>query len=42
MPGKVTASSRPNLHVLAISAVFNFAVGAALLLFVVCKRNDLW
>lgn len=24
MPEKVTATSRPNLHVLAISAVFNF------------------
>lgn len=41
MPGKATASSRPNLHVLAISAVFNFAFGAALINFVVCKRNDI-
>lgn len=29
MPGKVTAIRRPNLHMLAISAVLNFAVGAA-------------
>lgn len=34
MPGKATASSRPNLHVLATSAVFNFVVRAALILFV--------
>lgn len=34
MPGKATESSRPNLHVLATSAVFNFVVGAAFLLFV--------
>lgn len=41
MPGKATASSRLNLHVLATSALFNFAVGSALILFVVCKRSDL-
>lgn len=39
MPGKATASRRPNLHVLATSAVFNFAVGAALLLFV-CMQEE--
>ena len=39
MPGKATASSRPNLRVLATSAVFNFAVGAALLLFV-CMQEE--
>lgn len=38
MLGKATASSRPNLHVLAIRAVFNFAFGSAFILFVVCKR----
>lgn len=40
MPGKA-AASRPNLHVLAKSAVLNFAFGSALILFVVCKRGDL-
>lgn len=52
MPEKVTATSRPNLHVLAISAVFNFCFWGCihfsffccylfLLLFFVCKVNDL-
>lgn len=40
MPGKATASSRPNLHVLATSAVFNFVVGAAFILFV-CMQ-EVW
>lgn len=38
-----TASSRPNLHVLATSAVFNFAVGSASILFVclfVCMQEE--
>lgn len=36
MPGKVTASSHPNLHVLATSAVVNLA---ALILFV-CVQGE--
>lgn len=39
MPGKVTASSHPNLHVLATSAVVNFVVGATLILFV-CVQDE--
>lgn len=39
MPGKATASSRPDLNVLATSAVFNFAVGSAFILFVLYARG---
>lgn len=35
---KATASSRPNLHLLEISALFNFASGSALIVLVVCKK----
>lgn len=37
MPGKATASSRPNLHVLATGAVFNLTVRAA---FIVCMQEE--
>lgn len=36
MPGKATAGSRPNLHVLATSAVFKFSVGSAFSFFFFC------
>lgn len=38
LPERATASSRPDLHVLAISAVFNLAVRSAS--FVCCMQEE--